>query len=87
VKKFRNLALAFKALEKEGNMPCILNAANEIAVEAFLNNQLSFLQISDVVERCMEEVPFNSKPTLNDYYKTNSITREKAKKIIENNVK
>ena len=86
VEIFRNLALAFKALEKGGNMPCILNAANEIAVEAFLNNQLGFLQISDVVERCMEKVPFISKPTLDDYYKTNSTTRKKAKEIIDNNV-
>ena len=87
VKKFRNLALAFKALEKSGNTPAILNAANEIAVEAFLNNQLEFSQIPTVVEQCMNEVKFINSPALNDYFQTNNLTRRKAKKIIENNSK
>ena len=87
VKKFRNLALAFKALEKGGNTPAILNAANEIAVEAFLNNQLEFSQIPTVVEQCMNEVKFINSPALNDYFQTNNLTRRKAKKIIENNSK
>lgn len=87
VKKFRNLALAFMALEKGGNTPAILNAANEIAVEAFLNNQLGFLQIPTVVEQCINEVRFISSPTLDDYYQTNNLTRREAKKIIENNSK
>ena len=87
VKIFRNLAFAFIALEKGGNMPCILNAANEIAVESFLNNQLDFTQIPDVVEQCMDSIPFTNKPTLVDYFETNISTRAKAKEIIENNVK
>jgi len=87
VKIFRNLALAFNALEKGGNMPCILNAANEIAVDSFLNNQLDFLQIPEVVEQCMDSIPFINKPTLEDYFETNNSTRTKAKEIIENNVK
>ncbi len=87
VKKFRNLALAFKALEKGGNTPAILNAANEIAVEAFLNNQLEFSQIPTVVEQCMNEVQFINSPALDDYFQTNNLTRWKAKKIIENNSK
>ncbi len=87
VKIFRNLAFAFIALEKGGNMPCILNAANEIAVESFLNNQLDFTQIPDVVEQCMDSIPFTNNPTLEDYFETNISTRAKAKEIIENNVK
>ncbi len=85
VEIFRNLALAFKALEKGGNMPCILNAANEIAVDAFLNNRISFLQIPEVVEQCMETIPFIAKPALDDYYKTNKTARLKAIQIIESN--
>jgi len=87
VKKFRNLALAFKALEKGGNTPAILNAANEIAVEAFLDNRLEFSQIPMVVEQCMDEVEFINNPVLNDYFQTTDLTRRKAKKIIENNSK
>ncbi len=87
VKNFRNLAFAFKALQQGGNMPCILNAANEIAVEAFLNNHLGFLQISEVVEQCMNTVSFIAKPMLNDYYSTHDAARLKAKQIIENNLK
>jgi 1-deoxy-D-xylulose-5-phosphate reductoisomerase len=87
VKIFRNLAFAFSALEKGGNMPCILNAANEIAVESFLNNQLDFTKIPDVVEQCMDSIPFTNNPTLENYFETNISTRAKAKEIIENNVK
>lgn len=87
VKKFRNLALAFKALEKGGNTPAILNAANEIAVEAFLNNKLEFMQIPTVVEQCINEVRFIDNPGLTDYFQTNNLTRLKAEKIIENNSK
>ena len=87
VKIFRNLAFAFSALEKGGNMPCILNAANEIAVESFLNNQLDFTKIPDVVGQCMDSIPFTNHPTLENYFETNISTRAKAKEIIENNVK
>ncbi len=87
VKKFRNLALAFRALEKGGNTPAILNAANEIAVEAFLKKQLGFLQIPKVVEQCINEVQYINSPTLADYYQTNSLTRLKAEQIIKNNSK
>ena len=64
LKKFRNLALAYSALKKGGNMPCILNAANEIAVDAFLKRKISFLQMSDVVEYAMDETEFSSDPDL-----------------------
>ena len=82
VKIFRNLALAFEALEKGGNLPCILNAANEIAVQAFLKHQVGFLQISNVVEHCMDHVAFIKDPTLNDYFETDKITRFKAIEFI-----
>ncbi len=84
MKKFRNLALAFEAMEKAGNMPCILNAANEISVNAFLKNQIGFLQIHEVVENCMATLPFIQKPTLDDYYETDRLCRIKAGEFINN---
>ncbi|MBN2175159.1 MAG: 1-deoxy-D-xylulose-5-phosphate reductoisomerase [Bacteroidales bacterium] len=82
VKKFRNLALAFKAMEQGGNMPCILNAANEIAVQAFLQNQIKFLDMPDVIEKCMERVEYNENPGINDYLSTDVETRELAHFLI-----
>ena len=78
IKKFRNLALAFEALEKGGNMPCILNAANEIAVQAFLTERIGFNQIPEVIEKSMQTSFFIKKPTLEDYLETDKLTREKA---------
>ncbi|WP_285010998.1 1-deoxy-D-xylulose-5-phosphate reductoisomerase [Pedobacter faecalis] len=72
---FRNLQLAYHALRKGGNMPCIINAANEVVVNAFLNDQIGFLQMSDVIERCMEDIPFIEKPSLDNYLETDSYTR------------
>ena len=66
-KTFRNLALAYEAMDKGGNIPCVLNAANEIAVESFLNDKIGFLSISEVIEKCLEKAEFISKPSLNDY--------------------
>jgi len=82
VKNFRNLALAFEALEKGGNLPCILNAANEIAVQAFLKKQVGFLQIPKVIEYCMGQVTLIKDPSLNDYIETDKITRLKAIEFI-----
>jgi 1-deoxy-D-xylulose-5-phosphate reductoisomerase len=65
---FKNLALAFRALEKGGSMPCVLNAANEIAVAAFLKDEIGFLEMSDLVEFTMNSVEFIDKPTLEDYF-------------------
>ncbi|MGB4204814.1 MAG: 1-deoxy-D-xylulose-5-phosphate reductoisomerase [Bacteroidales bacterium] len=79
---FPNLALAYKALSAGGNMPCILNAANEIAVNAFLNNKTGFLKMSDVIEQCMELIPFISNPTFEDYLLTDQETRIKALELI-----
>jgi 1-deoxy-D-xylulose-5-phosphate reductoisomerase len=78
---FRNLALAFEALHRGGNMPCVLNAANEVAVEEFLNDRLGFLQMSELVEQCMKKISFVTNPSLQDYIETNRETRAKAKEI------
>lgn len=72
---FRNLQLAFDAMAQGGNMPCILNAANEIAVAAFLEDKIGFLQMSDLLETCMAKVPFIKHPTLDDYIQTDAETR------------
>jgi 1-deoxy-D-xylulose-5-phosphate reductoisomerase len=66
-KKFRNLALSFEALQKGGNLPCILNASNEIVVEAFLKGKIKFPDIWQVNERVMQKSQFISNPTLDDY--------------------
>ncbi|KOF03002.1 1-deoxy-D-xylulose 5-phosphate reductoisomerase [Roseivirga seohaensis subsp. aquiponti] len=77
-KTFRNLALAYEALKQGGNMACILNAANEVAVEKFLKDEISFLGMSDVVEACMQKVSFVKKPTYEDYVFTDEETRKIA---------
>jgi len=82
-KTFRNLALAFTALEKGGNAPCVLNAANEVVVAAFLEDKIGFLQMSDVIEQCLGEVPFIAKPELEDYVKSDEEARVVTQRIIE----
>ena len=79
---FRNLALAFESMKAGVNMPCILNAANEIAVSGFLKDQVGFLEMSDVVERCMQEISFLKNPTYEDYVLTDKETRQKALEFI-----
>jgi len=79
---FRNLAYAYEALKRGGNLPCVVNAANEIAVDAFLNDKISFLQISDIIEACMTKVSFIKSPGINDYFDTDEETRVKAKELI-----
>ena len=73
-KIFRNLALSFEALEKGGNMPCILNAANEVVVEAFLRGKIKFLQMPDIIEKAMQKVTFVKMPDLDDLIATNTET-------------
>lgn len=80
-KTFRNLALAFEAMNKGGNAACILNAANEIAVQAFLKDQIGFLEMSDVVEKCLQQVTFIAKPSYNDYVETDKETRRIARSL------
>lgn len=79
---FLNLSLAYEALDKGGNVACILNAANEIAVEAFLNDKIKFLEIAEINQKCMEEITFIKTPTYEDYVSTNAQTREFAKTLI-----
>ncbi len=80
---FRNLALATEALFKGGNLPCVLNAANEIAVWAFLRNRIGFLDMMVVVEKAMEKVAFVEKPTLEDYYESDAEAREYAAELVK----
>lgn len=82
IKTFRNLGLAYEALKNGGNMPCIVNAANEIAVEAFLNERISFTKISDIIEQSMNAVGFIAKPGYEDYVITDRLTRAKATELI-----
>ncbi len=75
---FRNLALAFGAMKRGGNMPCILNAANEVAVAEFLNDRISFLEMSLLVEQCLEKMDYIERPSYEDYVYTDNETRIKA---------
>ena len=83
VKTFRNLALAMDALFKGGNMPCILNAANEIAVWAFLHNRIGFLDMTAVVEKTMAHTSFIEKPTLEQYFESDGEARNFAASMIK----
>lgn len=82
-KTFRNLALATEALEQGGNMPCILNAANEIAVWAFLKNRIGFLDITAVVEKTMQKINFIAKPTLEEYFDSDGEARNFAASMMK----
>jgi len=77
-KRFRNLTYSMEALDKGGNMPCILNAANEVAVDAFLKDKIGFLQMSDVIEQTMLNTSFMNNPTYEDYVMTDSEARKIA---------
>jgi len=85
VKAFRNLDLAYQAMNKGGNMPCILNAANEIAVDGFLKKKIGFVEMSDVIERTMMKASVIEKPTLDDYLQSNKEARQIAENIIAKN--
>ncbi len=82
LKIFRNLALAFEAMDKCGNMPCILNAANEIAVEAFLKDKIGFCEMTDIIEQSMQKITYIKHPELDDLINTDKETREFSKSII-----
>jgi 1-deoxy-D-xylulose-5-phosphate reductoisomerase len=81
-KTFRNLALAFEALDRGGNMPCIINAANEVAVAEFLKDRIGFLEMSDLIATCMQKVDFVQHPTYDDYVATDAATRRMAEELI-----
>ncbi|MFN2395955.1 MAG: 1-deoxy-D-xylulose-5-phosphate reductoisomerase [Bacteroidales bacterium] len=78
---FRNLDLAYTAMEKDGNMPCILNAANEIAVAAFLKDKTGFLDMPEIIEKCMEKIHYIKDPSLDDLCATNKETRKLAREL------
>src|SRR5690606_22613117 len=81
-KTFRNLALAFEALNRGGNMPCVLNAANEVAVRCFLEEKIGFLQMPEVVEQCLIKMDYIKDPGFEDYMETDKQTRIKALELI-----
>lgn len=79
---FRNLPLAFEAMRRGGNAPCVLNAANEIAVAAFLRDQVGFLQMPDIVQECLARVSYLAEPSLDDYVYTDQETRRVALELV-----
>ena len=81
--KFPGLRLAYQALEKGGNMACIMNAANEAAVAAYLKGQIGFYDITDIVERCMNDGPFIASPDMDDIFRTNDETLKMAGDLIK----
>ena len=80
--RFRNLALAYEAMAQGGNMACILNAANEVAVASFLQEKVGFLAMSDVIEKTMQTVNFIHRPTYDDYVATDAEARRVAAQLI-----
>ncbi|UCG27186.1 MAG: 1-deoxy-D-xylulose-5-phosphate reductoisomerase [Bacteroidales bacterium] len=82
-KKFRNLALSFEAMKKGGNMPCVLNAANEVAVEAFLSDRIRFLAMPEIIEETMNKCMFIGNPGLEDYKNTDQESRKIAESLIK----
>jgi len=83
VKKFRNFALSQEALNKGGNLPCVMNAAIEFAVYAFLRNRINFLDMTDVIEKTMQNIPFIEKPALEEYFDSDGEARNFAADIIK----
>jgi 1-deoxy-D-xylulose-5-phosphate reductoisomerase len=81
--RFHNLALAYSAMEQAGTMPCIMNAANEIAVAAFLNDKIGFLQMTDLIEKTMLSVKYIKKPSINDYIDSNNEARAYAQSLVK----
>ncbi|MBC7694146.1 MAG: 1-deoxy-D-xylulose-5-phosphate reductoisomerase [Burkholderiales bacterium] len=79
---FSNLALAYKAMEKGGNMPCVLNAANEIVVQAFLEDKIGFLQMSDIIANALDKMPMIKSPGIEDYIQCDKETRLLTKELI-----
>jgi 1-deoxy-D-xylulose-5-phosphate reductoisomerase len=82
-KTFRNLALAREALEKGGNAPCVLNAANEVVVNAFLQNKVGFLEMSEMIEKTMETINFIEHPTMDDYFNTDKDARIRVTEFLK----
>ena len=83
LKTFRNLALAMEAMEKGGNVPCVMNAANEVVVQSFLNNRVSFIEMSDIIENVMGKVAFVGNATLDDYRLSDKEARAVASELVK----
>ncbi len=79
--RFRNLALAYEAMRRGGNTPCVLNAANEVAVAAFLHERIGFLDMPRIIENVMQKAPFIPHPTYEDYIETDRLAREMAEEL------
>lgn len=84
VDRFRNLALAYEALHQGGNMPCIVNAANEVVNRAFLDDRIGFLEMSDVIEQTMRKTTFVATPSFDDYIQTDAEARRLAAEALRN---
>lgn len=82
-KTFRNLELAGEAMKKGGNLPCIMNAANEVVVQAFLTNKVGFLEMSEMIEKTMEQISFIQSPTLEDYEHSDKEARQYAQELVK----
>ena len=82
--RFRNLALAYEALHQGGNMPCIVNAANEVVNRAFLDDRIGFLEMSDVIEQTMRKTTFVATPSFDDYIQTDAEARRLAAEALRN---
>lgn len=82
LKRFRNLSLAYEAMYRGGNMPCIVNAANEVVVASFLKDGISFLGMSDVIEKTMEQAAFVANPSYEDYVATDEEARRIASELV-----
>lgn len=82
LRTFENLALAINAMEKGGNVPCVLNAANEIAVYAFLKNRVGFLEMTDIIKSVLQKIPFIKSPNLNDFFESDGEARALAADFI-----
>lgn len=83
-KRFRNLALAYEAMHRGGNIPCALNAANEVAVQKFLQEKISFLGMSDMLESVINTINFIDTPSYDDYVATDQKARELAELFVVN---
>ena len=82
MQRFRNLAYAYEAVRQGGNMPCILNAANEVVVEAFLQDKIGFLQMSDIIEQMMQKATFVASPAYEDYVQTDKEVRQLTREAL-----
>ena len=83
IRTFRNLGLSIEALNKGGNLPCVMNAANEIAVYAFLKNRIGFLEMTDLIEKTMQHITYIDKPTLEEYFESDGEARSFAADVIK----